>query len=84
MDQDAPGLLAIGLVRRHGAAAVDDACRRALDTEVIDVGLIDRMSPAAPASSYHSCLHHRQRRRHGSSAPATISPSGGHHEPGSP
>jgi hypothetical protein len=26
------------LVRRHGAAAVDDACRRALDTEVIDVG----------------------------------------------
>ena len=33
----------LGLVRRHGADAVDDACRRALDTEVIDVGLIDRM-----------------------------------------
>ena len=33
----------LGLVRRHGAAAVDDACRRALDAEVIDVGLIDRM-----------------------------------------
>ncbi len=34
-----------GLVRRHGATAVDDACRRALDTEVIAVGfgLIDRM-----------------------------------------
>jgi transposase len=33
----------LGLVRRHGAEAVDDACRRALDAEVIDVGLIDRM-----------------------------------------
>jgi hypothetical protein len=33
----------LGLVRRHGAGAVDDACRRALDAEVIDVGLIDRM-----------------------------------------
>jgi hypothetical protein len=30
-------------VRRHGADAVDDACRRALDAEVIDVGLIERM-----------------------------------------
>jgi hypothetical protein len=33
----------LGLVRRHGAGAVDDACRRALDAEVIDVGLIDPM-----------------------------------------
>ena len=33
----------LGLVRRHGADAVEDACRRALDAEVIDVGLIDRM-----------------------------------------
>ncbi|WP_405160805.1 IS21 family transposase [Nocardia sp. NBC_01499] len=33
----------LGLVRRHGAAAVDDACRRALDAEVVDVGVIDRM-----------------------------------------
>ena len=33
----------LGLVRRHGADAVDDACRRALDAEVINVGLIDRM-----------------------------------------
>ena len=33
----------LGLVRRHGAGAVDDACRRALDAEVIDVGLIERM-----------------------------------------
>jgi hypothetical protein len=52
----------LGLVRRHGADAVDDACRRALDTEVIDVGLIDRMCsrgtgeqlpllPAPPAAS---------------------------------
>ena len=33
----------LGLVRRHGADAVDDACRRALDVEVVDVGVIDRM-----------------------------------------
>lgn len=33
----------LGLVRRHGGAAVDDACRRALDAEVVDVGVIDRM-----------------------------------------
>jgi transposase len=33
----------LGLVRRHGADAADDACRRALDAEVIDVGLIERM-----------------------------------------
>ena len=33
----------LGLVRRHGADAVDDACRRAADAEVIDVGLIERM-----------------------------------------
>ncbi|GAB5014927.1 MULTISPECIES: IS21 family transposase [Mycobacterium] len=33
----------LGLVRRHGPDAVDDACQRALDAEVIDVGLIERM-----------------------------------------
>jgi hypothetical protein len=33
----------LGLVHRHGPDAVDDACRRALDAEVIDVGLIERM-----------------------------------------
>lgn len=33
----------LGLVRRHGPAAVDDACRRALDAEAVNVGLIDRM-----------------------------------------
>ena len=43
MDEDAPGLPAAGLVRRHGADAVDDACRRALDAEVVDVGVIERM-----------------------------------------
>jgi transposase len=53
----------LGLVRRHGPDAVDDACRRALDAEVIDVGLIERMLtrdageqlplplPAPPAAS---------------------------------
>src|SRR4030095_504206 len=33
----------LGLVRRHGAEAVEDACHRALDAEVIDVGLIERI-----------------------------------------
>ncbi|MEV6341601.1 hypothetical protein AB0M12_43655 [Nocardia vinacea] len=33
----------LGLVRRHGPIAVEDACRRALDAEVVDVGVIDRM-----------------------------------------
>jgi transposase len=33
----------LGLVRRHGGAAVEDACRRALDAEVINVGLIERI-----------------------------------------
>lgn len=33
----------LGLVRRHDAAAVDEACRRALEAEVVSVGLIDRM-----------------------------------------
>ncbi|MFI5783521.1 IS21 family transposase [Nocardia sp. NPDC051570] len=33
----------LGLVRRHGPDAVDDACRRALEAEVIDVSVIDRM-----------------------------------------
>jgi|SRR5271169_2553723 len=32
-----------GLVRRHGAERVDEACRRALDAEAVNVGLIDRM-----------------------------------------
>ena len=33
----------LGLVRRHGAETVNDACRRALDAEVINVGLIERI-----------------------------------------
>jgi transposase len=33
----------LGLVRRHGAEHVDEACRRALEAEAINVGLIDRM-----------------------------------------
>jgi transposase len=33
----------LGLVRRHGPDMVDDACRRALDAEVVDIGVIDRM-----------------------------------------
>jgi hypothetical protein len=45
----------LGLVRRHGADAVDEACGRALEAEAVNVGLIDRMltrgldnQPAAP------------------------------------
>lgn len=33
----------LGLVRRHGAERVDEACRRALEAEAVNVGLIDRM-----------------------------------------
>ena len=33
----------LGLVRRHGADRVELACRRALDAEAINVGLIERM-----------------------------------------
>jgi transposase len=47
----------LGLVRRHGAEAVDEACRRALEAEAVNVGLIDRMltrgldgQPATPAA----------------------------------
>lgn len=33
----------LGLVRRHGAERVNEACRRALEAEAVNVGLIDRM-----------------------------------------
>ncbi len=33
----------LGLIRRHNAEAVDEACRRALEAEAVNVGLIDRM-----------------------------------------
>lgn len=33
----------LGLVRRHGAEAVEHACQRALDAETVNVSLIDRM-----------------------------------------
>lgn len=33
----------LGLVRRHGPDAVNEACRRALEAEAVNVGLIDRM-----------------------------------------
>ena len=43
VDQDAPALPALGLVRRQGADVVDEACRRALDAEFIEVELVERM-----------------------------------------
>lgn len=33
----------LNLVRRYGAARVEDACRRALEAEAVDVGLVARM-----------------------------------------
>jgi hypothetical protein len=33
----------LGLVRRHGADRVEQACTRALEVEAVNVGLIDRM-----------------------------------------
>lgn len=33
----------LGLVRRHSAEAVGNACRRARDAKVTEVGLIERM-----------------------------------------
>jgi transposase len=33
----------LGLVRRHGAERVDQACARALEVEAVNVGLIERM-----------------------------------------
>jgi hypothetical protein len=46
----------LGLVRRHGPERVEDACRRALEAEAVNIGLIDRMltrgledQPATPA-----------------------------------
>jgi hypothetical protein len=33
----------LGLVNKWGPGRVDDACRRALDAEAVDVGLVARM-----------------------------------------
>lgn len=33
----------LGLARRHGAQDLDTACARALEVEVVNVGLIERM-----------------------------------------
>jgi transposase len=47
----------LGLVRRHGADRVEQACTRALEAEAVNVGLIDRMltrgleADATPASA---------------------------------
>jgi transposase len=48
----------LGLVRRHGADRVELACRRALDAEAVNVGLIERMlargletDPTTPATA---------------------------------
>jgi hypothetical protein len=33
----------LGLVKKWGASRVDEACRRALEAEVVDVNLVGRM-----------------------------------------
>jgi hypothetical protein len=43
LDQDAPGLCPVGLVKRWGAEATEAACARAADAEAFNVGLIARM-----------------------------------------
>ena len=67
----------LGLARRHGAAETDTACARALEVEVINVGLIERMltrglagvetmTRAQPASPRRR--HRRHRRQLGGHA----------------
>ena len=71
VDQDAPGLPLLGLVRRYGADAVDAACRRALDAEAINVGLIGRDARARHrASNTAACRHRRRQRRRFARDPA--------------
>ena len=43
VDQDAPGLPAARLVKKWGAGRVEQACRRALEAEAVDVNLVSRM-----------------------------------------
>lgn len=39
----------LGLARRHGAEQTDTACARALEVEVVNVGLIERILTRGPA-----------------------------------
>lgn len=43
MDEDAPGLRVVGLLKKWGAASVVSACASALDHEVVSIGLIGHM-----------------------------------------
>ena len=43
LDQDAPGLPAVGLAKKWGPERVNAACAKALDAEAIDVGLVGRI-----------------------------------------
>jgi hypothetical protein len=69
----------LGLVHRHGAERVDEACRRALDTEAVNVGLIGRMlkrgtenrEPGPPAAPGTPAVRPRRRRGRGWRAPMT-------------
>jgi hypothetical protein len=41
----------LGLVKKWGASRVDEACRRALDAEAVDVNLVSRMLDRAREST---------------------------------
>jgi hypothetical protein len=67
-------------VCRPGADAVDDACRRALDAEVIDVGLIERMLTRGTGEQL-PLIPHSHLSRLGSRGRTPNSRSVGPHEP---
>jgi hypothetical protein len=46
----------LALVRRYGAERVDDACRRALEAEAADVGLVGRMLERGVEAAAQPCL----------------------------
>jgi hypothetical protein len=73
----------LGLMRRHGANEVDNACRRALDAEFIDIGLIERMLSRGTGEQL-PLIENRRRRRPDSSAPQLTSPCRGRHKPSPP
>jgi len=53
----------LGLVRRHGADRVEQACQRALDAEAVNVGLIDRMLTRGLEAEHDNSTTHYSARR---------------------
>jgi hypothetical protein len=44
----------LGLGRRYGETRLDDACRRALEADVVDVGVVSRMLERGAAGTRES------------------------------